>query len=41
MNEKVQELRGLSALIIGNIAERPGKHLQRKAAFSLGAPVPH
>ena len=36
MNEKVQDFRGLSALLIGNKAERPGKHLQRTAAFTLG-----
>ena len=41
MNEKVQDFRGLGALLIGNKAERPGKHLQRTAAFSLGTPVPH
>ena len=34
MNEKVQDFRGLSYLLIGNKAERPGKHLQRTAAFS-------
>ena len=36
MNEKVQDFRGLSALLIGNKEERPGKHLQRTAAFSWG-----
>ena len=41
MNEKGQDFRGLSALLIGNKAERPGKQLQRKAAFSLGTPIPH
>ena len=41
MNEKCQDFRGLSALLIGNKAERPGKHLQRTAAFSLGTPIPH
>ena len=41
MNEKVQDFRGLSALLIGNKAERPAKHLQRTAAFSLGTPIPH
>ena len=41
MNEKVQDFRGLSALLIGNKAERPGKHLQRTAAFSLGTLIPH
>ena len=40
MNGKVQDFGGLSALI-GNKAERPGKHLQRTAAFSLGTPIPH
>ena len=38
MNEKVQDFRGLVALLIGNKAERPGKHLQRTAAFSQGIP---
>ena len=41
MNEKGQDFRGLSALLIGNKAERPGKHLQQTAAFSLGIPIPH
>ena len=41
MNEKVQDFRGLSALLIGNKAERPGTHLQRTAEFSLGTPIPH
>ena len=41
MNEKVQFFRGFSALLIGNKAERPGKHLQRTAAFSLGTPIPY
>ena len=41
MNEKVQDFRALSVLLIGNNAERPGKHLQRAAAFSLGTPIPH
>ena len=41
MSEKVQDIRGLSALLFGDKAERPGKHLQRTAAFSLGTPVPH
>ena len=41
MNEKVQDIRGLSTLLIGNKEERPGKHLQRTAAFSLGTPIPH
>ena len=41
MNEKVQDFRGFSALLIGNNAERPGKHLQRTEAFSLGTPIPH
>ena len=40
MNEKVQDFRALRALLIGNNAERPGKHLQRTAAFSLGNPIP-
>ena len=38
---KSLDFRGLSALLIGNKAERPGKHLQRTAAFSLGTPIPH
>ena len=41
MNEKVHDFRGLSALLIGNKAERTGKHLKRTAAFSLGTPIPH
>ena len=41
MNENVHDFRGLSDLLIGNKAERPGKHLQRTAAFSLGNPIPH
>ena len=41
MNEKVQDFRGLNAILIGNKAEGPGKHLQRTAAFSLGTPIPH
>ena len=41
MSEKVQDLRTVSTLVIGNKAERPGKHLQRTAAFSLGTPIPH
>ena len=40
MNEKVQEFLGHSALLIGNKAERPGEHLQRTAAFSLGTLLP-
>ena len=36
MNEKVQDFRAISALLIGDTAERPGKHLQGRAAFSLG-----
>ena len=41
MNEKVQDFRGLRALLIGNKAERPGKQLQRTVAFSRGTPIPH
>ena len=41
MNEKFQDFRGLSVLLIGNNAERPGKPLQRTAAFSLGTPIAH
>ena len=41
MKEKVQDIGGLRALLIGSKAERPGKHLQRTAAFSLGTPIPH
>ena len=41
MNEKVQDFQALSALLIGNNAERPGKHLQRTADSSLGTPIPH
>ena len=41
MKENLQDFRGLSALLIGNKAERPGKHLQRTAAFTQGTPIPH
>ena len=41
MNEKFPDFRGLSALLIGNKAERLGKQLQRTEAFSLGTPIPH
>ena len=41
MNENLQDFRGLSALLIGNKAERPGKHILRTAAFSLGTLIPH
>ena len=41
MNEKGQDFSGLSALLIGNKAERPGKHLQRTAVFSRGTPIQH
>ena len=41
MNEKIQDFRALSTLLIGNNAERPGKHFQRTADFSLGTPIPH
>ena len=41
MNENVQDFLGHSDLLIGNKAERPGKHLQRTAAFSRGTPIPH
>ena len=41
MNEKVHDFGGFSALLIGNKAERAGKHLQATAAFSLGTPIPH
>ena len=41
MNEKVQDFRGFSALLIGNKAERPGKQLRRTAAFSTRSPIPH
>ena len=37
----VKDFRGPSALLIGSKAERPGKHLQQTAAFSLGTPIPH
>ena len=41
MSEKVQDFRGLSALLLGNQAERPGKYLQVTSAFSLGTLIPH
>ena len=39
MNEKVQDFRGLSALLV-NQAERSGKHLQLTSAFSQGTLIP-
>ena len=41
MNEKVQDFRALSALLIGDTAEHPGKNLQGRAAFTLETPIPH
>ena len=41
MNEKLQDNRGISAILIGNKAERAGKHLQGTAAFSLVTPIAH
>ena len=41
MNEKGQDFRGLSTLLLGNQAERPGKHLQLTSNFSLGILIPH
>ena len=41
MNEKVQDFRGLGTLLIGNKAERPGKHVQLISALSLGTQIPH
>ena len=41
MNEEVQDFLGHSDLLIDNKAERPGKHLQRTAAFSPGTPFPN
>ena len=41
MNEKVQDFRGLTTLLIGNKAEHPGKHLQLTSAFELGTLIPH
>ena len=40
MNEKVQDFRGLSTLLLGNQAESPGKHLQLTSAFSKGTLIP-
>ena len=40
MNENLPDFGGLSALLIGNKAERPEEDLQRTAAFSLGTPIP-
>ena len=40
MNEKVQDFRGLSDFLLGNQAERPGKHLQLTSSFSLGTLIP-
>ena len=41
MSEKGQDFRGLSTLLLGNHAERPGKHLQPTSVFSLGILIPH
>ena len=41
MNEKVQDFRGLSTLLLGNQAESPGKQLQLTSAFSLGTLIKH
>ena len=41
MNEKVQDFRGLSALLLGNQAERPRKHLQLTSDFFMGFLIPH
>ena len=41
INEKVQEFRGLSALLIGIKEERPGKHLRLTFAFSIETQIPH
>ena len=41
MNENVKDIRGISALLIGNKAEHPGKHLQLTSALSLGTLIPH
>ena len=35
MSEKGQDFRGLSTLLLGNHAERPGKHLLLTSSFSL------
>ena len=41
MNENLPDFLGHSDLLIGNKAERPGKHLRRTAAFSMETPNPH
>ena len=41
MNEKVQDFRALTVLLIGSKAEHPGKHLQLTSDFSLGTLIPH
>ena len=41
INEKAQEFRGHSALLIGIKEERLGKHLQLTSAFSNGNQIPH
>ena len=41
MKKNLQDFRGLSALLIGNKAERRGKHFQLTSAFSLGTPILH
>ena len=40
MNEKVQDFRALSAILIGIKEERPRKHLQITSAFSIGTQIP-
>ena len=41
MNEHDPEFGGLSALLIGNKPERPGKHLQLTSGFLMGTLIPH
>ena len=41
INEKVLEIRGHSALLIGIKEDRPGKHLQLTSALSIVTLIPH
>ena len=41
MNEKVQDIRGLSALLIGNKSEHPGKKPPVNISLFTGTLIPH
>ena len=40
MNENLPDFRGLSAFLVGDTPELPGKHIQFTSAFSLGTRFP-